>query len=97
MSFGIQFNLPVNHREVPAGGWATWSHGYTGDVYATFGGALSRTITLPTNTRAFYLYIEGTILILSTLLLQRMMVPHLVPFLLVDWLVQLIMVFTQQV
>ena len=56
---GIQFNLPVNHREVPAGGWATWSHGYTGDVYATFGGALSRTITLPNNTRPFYLYIEG--------------------------------------
>ncbi len=56
---GIQFNLPVNHREVPAGGWGTWSHGYTGDVYATFTGALSRTITLPTNTRAFYLYIEG--------------------------------------
>ncbi|MEO6191085.1 MAG: hypothetical protein ABIO44_12775, partial [Saprospiraceae bacterium] len=55
---GIQFAPALGHREVPYGGWSTWSHGYTGDVYAdlTFGG--STTITLPTNTRAFYLYAE---------------------------------------
>ena len=41
-------------------GWATWSHGYTGDVYDTFavGGLQTATITLPPGTKAFYLYAE---------------------------------------
>jgi hypothetical protein len=38
-------------------GWATWSNGYTGDVYFT-GGGDSSTITLPSNTQAFYFYAE---------------------------------------
>ncbi|MCC6816318.1 MAG: T9SS type A sorting domain-containing protein [Saprospiraceae bacterium] len=56
VSIGV--NPVLGHREVPFGGWGTWSHGYNGDVYATDVFALSRTITLPPNTRAFYLYIE---------------------------------------
>jgi hypothetical protein len=38
-------------------GWATWSHGYVGDVYYT-GGATSQTITLPSGTGAVYFYVE---------------------------------------
>jgi len=37
--------------------WATWSHGYCGDIYYT-GGATSLTITLPAGVSAFYLYAE---------------------------------------
>jgi hypothetical protein len=41
-------------------GWDTWSHGYSGDVYwldeDLFGNEL--TLTLPTDTKAFYLYLE---------------------------------------
>jgi hypothetical protein len=37
--------------------WATWSHGYTGDVYYT-NGATSATMTMPANTVAFYFYAE---------------------------------------
>jgi len=41
-------------------GWATWSHGYTGDVYDTIGSSdpLSVTLGLPAATRAFYFYAE---------------------------------------
>ena len=38
-------------------GWATWSHGYTGDVYFT-GGATSQVLTLPSGTKAVYFYVE---------------------------------------
>jgi hypothetical protein len=47
---------PSMHRCIGAG-WATWSHGYRGDVYFT-GGATSQTITLPAGTKAFYMYVE---------------------------------------
>jgi hypothetical protein len=36
--------------------WATWSHGYTGDVYVD--GSQSLSLTLPAGTRAFYFYAE---------------------------------------
>lgn len=52
----IGFSPDVNHREIGAG-WATWSHGYTGDVYYS-NGALSVTITLAPMTGAFYFYAE---------------------------------------
>jgi len=42
-------------------GWATWSHGYTGDVYMDWPAevpATTVTLTLPAGTTAFYLYIE---------------------------------------
>lgn len=50
------FSNPLNHRQI-GNGWATWSHGYTGDVYYEQSNTV--TITLPAGTRAFYLYIEG--------------------------------------
>jgi hypothetical protein len=52
----VGFGAPVDHLLV-GGGWATWSHGYTGDVYYT-GGALSLTMTMPADTVAFYFYAE---------------------------------------
>ncbi len=58
---GISFAPAMGHREVPAGGWNNWSHGYTGDVYMTSILAATRTITLPANTRAFYFYAEGNL------------------------------------
>jgi hypothetical protein len=54
---GISFTPALNHRQVGPGGWATWSHGYGGDVYYS-NGATSVTVTLPENTSAFYLYAE---------------------------------------
>lgn len=42
--------------------WATWSNGYTGDVYDTFNSGSAEptqvTITLPAGTNAFYFYAE---------------------------------------
>jgi hypothetical protein len=38
-------------------GWASWSHGYTGDVYYN-GGGTSQTLTLPAGTGAVYFYVE---------------------------------------
>jgi hypothetical protein len=52
----LSFSPPLNHSRV-GNGWATWSHGYTGDVYWTSTGS-TITITLPGGTRAFYLYAE---------------------------------------
>lgn len=45
-----------SHRRV-GNGWATWSHGYTGDVYWT-NGATTLSMTLPAGTRAFAFYAE---------------------------------------
>jgi hypothetical protein len=52
----IGFSTNLAHVEV-GNGWATWSHSYTGDVYYQQL-ITSLTITLPTNTVAFYLYAE---------------------------------------
>lgn len=52
----LGFSSAVNTRSIGAG-WATWSHGYTGDVYYS-NGATSLGITLPADTAAFYLYAE---------------------------------------
>jgi hypothetical protein len=52
----IGFSPALEHLRV-AQGWATWSHGYAGDVYMT-DPALSVTVTLPPQTAAFYLYAE---------------------------------------
>jgi len=43
------------HRCIGSG-WATWSHGYTGDVYVTRGGP--QTIRPPEGTSAIYFYVE---------------------------------------
>lgn len=52
----IGFNYPVYHYRIGSG-WATWSHGYSGDIYYTSGGT-SLTISLPPDTGAFYFYAE---------------------------------------
>ncbi len=52
----IGFSPALNHSRV-GNGWATWSHGYTGDVYWTDTSS-TITITLPSGTTAFYLYAE---------------------------------------
>jgi hypothetical protein len=56
----IVFSAPAVHAATIAGGcWATWSHGYTLDVYAQYGFApTSQTMTLPAKVGAFYLYAE---------------------------------------
>lgn len=52
----ITFDPALEH-DVVGDGWATWSNGYTGDVYAT-GEAETATVALPAGTGAFYLYAE---------------------------------------
>jgi hypothetical protein len=54
----VGFSPDVTHTEVGVG-WATWSHGYTGDVYVTGGTTL--TLTLPAGTGAFYFYAEPNV------------------------------------
>ena len=51
----VAFYGPMYHATV-GNGWATWSHGYTGDVYQS--SSSNETITLPQGTRAFYFYAE---------------------------------------
>jgi hypothetical protein len=55
----ISFDQAVNH-DIAGQCWATWSHGYAGDVYGTEASTdvSSVTITLPAGTPAFYLYSE---------------------------------------
>lgn len=53
---GLSFSTPGSHRRIGQG-WATWSHGYTGDVYQFYG--TSTTINLPPGTRSFYFYAES--------------------------------------
>ena len=52
----VNFSASLTHYMVGAG-WATWSHGYTGDVYFS---PQSPTVilTMPAGTGAFYLYAE---------------------------------------
>jgi len=52
----LSFSHQMSHVEI-GDGWATWSHGYTGDVYADYVGA-TVTMTLPPGTEAFYFYAE---------------------------------------
>lgn len=42
-------------------GWATWSNGYTGNVYpdSNEGSVQSETLTLPSGTNGFYFYAES--------------------------------------
>jgi hypothetical protein len=53
----ITFSPTLTHVTV-GNGWATWSHGYTGDVYYTTNNPATITIALPAGTNAFYLYAE---------------------------------------
>jgi hypothetical protein len=47
---------PMNHRQIGSG-WATWSHGYAGDVYYT-NGLTDVQMLMPAGTAAFYFYAE---------------------------------------
>ncbi len=53
---------PLMVHDTIGNGWATWSHGYTGDVYDTYhydyADKQHRTISLPPGTKAFYFYAE---------------------------------------
>lgn len=55
----VTFPTPLDH-EMVAVGWATWSNGYTGDVYISDSSDRA-TVQLPSGTRAFYLYAEPNI------------------------------------
>jgi hypothetical protein len=63
----IGFTPALKHDTVVvpdvSGCWATWSHGYTGDVYDTTAAVdpTQATITLPSGTNAFYFYAEPNI------------------------------------
>ena len=48
---------PFSYHLAVGQGWATWSHGYTGDVYSD-NVSHGFTITLPPSTGAFYFYAE---------------------------------------
>lgn len=54
----VMFAPMLQHQQVgpAANQWKTWSHGYTGDVYSTFGNTV--TLTLPAGTSAFYFYAQ---------------------------------------
>jgi hypothetical protein len=52
----LGFSPSLKHDVTPHGGWATWSHDYDGDVYATTSATV--TLTLPPATQAFYLYAQ---------------------------------------
>ncbi|MEI2693768.1 MAG: T9SS type A sorting domain-containing protein [Saprospiraceae bacterium] len=52
----INFGASMNHRRI-GNGWATWSHGYTGDVYYN-NGVTTTVITLPACSRGVYFYVE---------------------------------------
>ncbi len=58
----ILFDQPMDHVTIGSG-WATWSNGYTGDVYTSLDAPDINhvVITLPAKTAAFYLYVEPDI------------------------------------
>jgi hypothetical protein len=48
----------LDHRRI-GGGWGTWSHTYTGDLYASSSSSVSAaTLTLPDGTGAFAFFLE---------------------------------------
>jgi hypothetical protein len=51
----IGFSEELNHRRVTQG-WATWSHGYLGDVYVCEDANVI--LTMPQDTGAFEFYVE---------------------------------------
>ncbi len=53
----VGFSPALQHCIVPSS-WSTWSHDYTGDVYFSGYDQSSITLTMPSQTKAFYLYAE---------------------------------------
>ena len=64
----VGFSASMGHLTI-GGGWATWSHGYTGDVYRDPRRAIPHavTLTMPPGTGAFYLYAEPNVWALHTI------------------------------
>jgi hypothetical protein len=56
----LTFNAAVEH-DIIGSYWATWSHGYVGDVYAYYGQDSQLLMMLPAGTMAFSLYVEPNI------------------------------------
>jgi hypothetical protein len=54
----VGFSPSLEHRKVSDGTWATWSNGYTGDVYFSGFSGTTATLSMPTGTSAFYFYAE---------------------------------------
>ncbi|MFG0284847.1 MAG: hypothetical protein ACF8R7_10540 [Phycisphaerales bacterium JB039] len=52
----ITFSYPLEHRRI-GDGWATWSHGYTGDVYRTVGFNTVR-VDMPEGVNRFRMGVE---------------------------------------
>jgi subtilisin family serine protease len=57
----LQLDRSMGHYRIGSG-WGSWSHGYSGDVYSNwFAASPTRDqvmMTLPSNTKAFYFYVE---------------------------------------
>jgi membrane-bound inhibitor of C-type lysozyme len=55
----VTFSQDLSHDKI-GNGWATWSHGYTGDVYDTINSTdpFTLTIGLPDPVHAFYFFTE---------------------------------------
>lgn len=53
----VAFSIPLEHFEISSG-WATWSHGYKGDVYWTGEDEHVLFLTLPSGASAFYFYAQ---------------------------------------
>jgi hypothetical protein len=58
----IGLSPALTHETLSCGGWATWSNGYTGDVYDNVSAPGTMTVTLPKGTKAFYFYAEPDVL-----------------------------------
>lgn len=59
----LEFSKPLSHRRIGSG-WASWSHGYAGDVYLVQDpeeDVYKVTLTLPPDTGAFEFYVQPDI------------------------------------
>lgn len=91
----INFGASMNHRRI-GNGWATWSHGYTGDVYYN-NGVTTTVITLPACSRGVYFYVEPDPFGFLMFRHQQMMEQLLEIYQLMVSEVLIMLVFTQQV
>ena len=56
-SFGALGLSPCHEKRIVGSSWATWSHGYAGEIFWTVG-ATSATLTMPAGCGAYDCYIE---------------------------------------
>ena len=62
----VVFDTSLMHFEI-FDNWSNWSHGYTGDVYWTGENKHYITLTMPSETYAFYFYAQPNSLVISTI------------------------------